>query len=147
MKLDTDTKWHKFLELANTPRGRLPELIKSSEVDMAYGFSVEELLPSVEYVWDTLRFLLHHMTIGDSEGEAADKTDTAIRVYGKIHIANLEALTDPPWKEKLPYSVSCNFTVVSHVAQEAAEAFVEWCRMPSGERPRFVRRHFQYFAL
>ena len=147
MKLVTDTKWHKFLELANTPRGRLPELIKSSEVDMTYGFSLEELLPSVEYVWDTLRFLLHQMTIRDSEGDTAKKIDTAIRVYRKIHIANLEALTDPRWKDKLPYSISHNFTVLSQLAHEAAKAFVEWCRMPSGERPRFVRRHFQYFAI
>lgn len=132
------TKWDKFLDLANTPRSRLPEFIKSSEVDMDRGFSEEELLPSVEFVRDTIRFLLYQMTM---------KSDPATAGYRKIHLGNLEALIDPRWKEKLPYFISRNFSVVSQIAHEAAKSFLEWCRMPNGKRPRFVRRLWKYFPL
>ena len=141
------TKWDKFLDLANTPRSRLPELIESKEVDIGFNFSVEELLPSVEYVRDTIRFLLYHMTIRHSPGDIAKKSDTVIRGYCKVHLGNLEALIDPRWKQKLPYFISRNFTVVSQMAHEAATAFVEWSQMPNGERPRFVCRCWKYFAL
>ena len=139
MKQVTDTKWHKFLDLANTPRSRLPELIGSSKVDMGSGFSVEELLPSVEYVRDTIRFVLYKMTICDSEGGIARKNDCTIRGYRKIHLKNLEALTDPLWKQKLPYFIRRDFAVISQTAHDAAKVFLEWCGMPNGERPRFVR--------
>ena len=143
----SDTKWYKFLDLANTPRGQLSELIKSSKVDMGCGLSVEELLPSVEYARDTIRFLLYHTTLRDSEGYGAKKNDTSIRGYRKIHLANLEAFIDPGWKQKLPYFISRDLTVVSQMALEAAKAFLGWCGMPNGEGTRFVRRCWKYFVL
>ncbi|UCD86434.1 MAG: hypothetical protein JSV01_01255 [Desulfobacterales bacterium] len=140
MKPDPDKKWRAFLDLANTPRVRLPEFIQCGEayLDMDRGFSVEDLLPSVEYVRDTIRFMLYHMTM---------KSDAAIPGFRKVHLGNLEALIDPRWKEKLPYFISCNFIVVSQLGREASKAFLEYCRIPNGERPRFVRRLWKYFPL
>jgi hypothetical protein len=136
VKPDPDKKWRVFLDLANTPRVRLPELIQSIEANRDHGFSVEDLLPSVEYVRDTIRFMLYHMTM---------KSDADIPGFRKVHLGNLEALIDPQWKEKLPYFISCNFIVVSQLGREASKAFLEYCRLPYGERPRFIRRLWQYF--
>jgi hypothetical protein len=136
MKPGFDTKWHVFLDLANTPRVRLPELIASVEADKDGGFSAEELLPSVEYVRDTIRFMLYQMTM---------KSDAAIPGFRKMHLGNLGALIDPKWKEKLPPFISRDFSVVAQLAHKAAQAFFVYCRIPNGERPRLVRRLWQYF--
>jgi hypothetical protein len=136
MKPGPDTKWYVFLHLANTPRVRLPELIASSEADTDRSFSAEELLPSVEYVRDTIRFMLYQMTM---------KSDADIPGFRKLHLGNLEALIDPRWKEKLPHFISRDFTVVSQLAYKAAQAFLAYCRIPNGERPRLIRRLWKYF--
>jgi hypothetical protein len=112
---------------------------------MDSGFSAEELLPSVEYVRDTIRFMLYHMTICAPEGDVAKGRDARIRGLQKINLGNLEALIDTRWKEKLPWFIRRNVTVVSKIARESAEAFLEWCRMPTSERPRFVFRLWKYF--
>lgn len=79
------------------------------------------------------------------QGDVAKEPDARIRGLQKINLGNLEALIDRRWKETLPWFIQRDVTVVSGIAHESAEAFLEWCRMPNGERPRCVRRLWKYF--
>jgi hypothetical protein len=142
------TKWQRFLDLVNTPRSRLPELIDTTEGHPGSGPSVEELLPSVESVWETIRFMLRQLRILDCEtGTVKEKVD-AMRGFRKIHLGNLEALTNPQWKQTLPHYISRDFSVVSKTAHKAAEVFLECCRMPKADRPHFALCRWcqEYFA-
>ena len=136
MEPGPDNRWKPFLDLANIPRVRLPEFIEIRRAAEERHLSIEQLLPSVEFVRDTIRFMLYQITM---------KGYAAIPGFRKIHLGNLEAFTDPEWKEKLPPFIRCNFTEVAKIAHEAADAFLAYCRMPDAERPLFVRRLWKYF--
>lgn len=131
-------KCRKFLELANRPPRLLRELIKVNEGHLVSGFSVEDLLPSVQFVRGAIRYVFYRMLGIGAETKLDDRTCRMYRGSCEIHLRNLEALVDPRWKKRLPSYIRRDFLVIAKTARDAAKAFLHVYRSPPHNWPRMA---------
>ena len=131
-------KSQKFLELVNSPPRLLPKLIKVNEGHVGPGFSVEELLPSVRFVRDAIRYVLYRMLGIGAETKLDERTRRMYRGSCEIHLRNLEALVDPRWEKRLAPYIQREFSLIAKTARDAASAFLHVYRSPPNKWPNMA---------
>ena len=143
------TKCQKFLELANIPPRLLPELLKRNEGHLVSDSAVESLLPSVQFVRDSIRYVLYRMLGIGAEARLDKRTISMYRGSCEIHLRNLEALADPQWERRLAPYIQREFSKIAKTARDAANAFVHVYRRPSHKWPHMATCRWcqGYFVL
>ena len=134
----------RFLNLINAHVGELSRLIESNEIDKRLidgGFAtLDELLPSVKFVRQRIRFLLFQVSIQDSEADIIRKRGEGTARWrndaAEMFMRDVESVTGQRLSVTLPPHIASN---MANVAYKAAQEFVEWFYAREGKRERIRR--------
>lgn len=134
----------RFLGFTNCDVGELSRLIEGSEVDKRLidgGFAtLDELLPSVKFVRQRIRFLLFQVSIQNSEADIVRKRGelalNGLNEVAETFMRDLESITGQRLSVTLPSHIASS---MANVAYKAAQEFVQWFYAPEGKR-EIIRR-------
>lgn len=134
-----------FLDLINCPVGELSKGIEADEIDKrlidAGVVTLDELLLSVKFVRQRIRFLLFQVSIQDSEADIIrERGEVAVerrKEVSEMFLRDLEGLTDAQSVATAPSHISSH---LANSAHQAARKFVEWLHTPQ-EKREAIRRY------
>ncbi len=133
-----------FLDLVNCPVGELSRFTKEDEIDKRLidsGLvSLDELILSLKFVRQRIRFLLFQVSIQDSEADIITKRGEAARErrkeVGEMFLRDLEGLTGGQSTVTVPPHISSH---LANSAHRAAKTFLEWFHTPQEKREAVKR--------
>lgn len=129
----------KFLDLINCPVGELSKRIEEDEIDKRLIYSglvtLDELILSLKFVRQRIRFLLFQVSIQESEADIVRKRGEVSykrrKEVGEMFLRDLESLTGAQ------STVTTGSHISSHLANsahQAANRFLEWFHAPQEKR-------------